>query len=126
MARIAVPAVSLGRPTGPRLRDLTITQEHALNDWLSWALRHPPRRWDELPTGFTRALATLARRRGIRFVFDGARRHERGHRWTVGKGVPGCVGGSKRDVRAADNTLPSPRYGSRVEPWNEHAWRGEL
>lgn len=126
MAYIAVPAVSLGRPTGPRLRDLTITQERALNDWLSWALTHPPTRWDDLPLGFTRALSSLARRRGIRFIFDGVRRNERRNGYTPGRNAPGCVGGSKRNVKATDSSLSGPRYGVRVEPWNQMQWRGEL
>lgn len=124
MQRVA--AIYLGRPTGPRLRDLALGQEKMLDDWLTYALKNPPRRGDTLPVDFTRALSQLAKRRGIAIHFDGERRNERHARPALGRNIPGCVGGSKRSVKASDNTLPNYRFSAKVEPWNEHAWRGDL
>lgn len=118
-------AIYLGRPTGPRLRGLTLEQERMLDGWLSYALANPPKRGDSLPIDFTRALSQIAKRRGITIRFDGERRNERHSSPALGKNIPGCVGGSKRTVKASDTDLPVHRFGKKVEPWNERPWRDD-
>lgn len=64
-------AINLGKPTGPGLRELTLKQERMLDAWLTSALCTQPDKREPMPMDYTRALAALARRRGIRVVLDG-------------------------------------------------------
>ncbi len=113
--------IYLGRPTGPRLRDLSRTQEDDLNAWLTAALIDPPRKGEPVPVEYTRALGALARRRGISFFFNGDEMRIRGEA-ILGRNIPGCVGGSKRKVRVTD---PRGVVGQKVEPYHEMAWRDD-
>ena len=114
-----MPTINLGQPTGPHLRDLSLKQERALDDWLSFALVCPPDKRDEMPVDYTRALASLAKRRGIRFAFSSHNMRLKGD-VPLGKNIPGCVGGSKRTITVTERPKP---VGNKVEPWNERDWR---
>lgn len=92
-------AINLGRPVGPRLRDCSLEQQVRLDAWLSAAIVAAPDRWESLPMGYTRALAALARRRGIRVVLDG-RDGSKPLQVTLDRNIPGCVGGTHRKVVA--------------------------
>ncbi|AXH67852.1 hypothetical protein J4T99_gp046 [Mycobacterium phage Bromden] len=133
--------IYLGEPTGPRLRDLSRSQEKALNDWLTMALVAPPRKREEVPVDFTRALSALAKRRGIRFHFNSDRMRVRGEA-VLGKNMPGCVGGSKRKVTVtnerelATKAQPAIRVKARsggfvtgggegVAPYHDRDWRDD-
>lgn len=111
-------AINLGRPTGPRLRDLSLGQERQLDSWLTLALMSPPDRREDIPVDYTRALAALAKRRGIPFCFAGHESQVAGEA-VLGRNIPGCVGGSKRRVGHRVVTVP----GRKVEPWNMREWR---
>lgn len=116
--------IYLGRPEGPRLRDLNLDQQQRLDLWLTNALRNGRTKHDLLPIEYTRALSTLAKRRGIQFHFDGARKHERHGGIVPGETIPGCVGGSKRKVGLADGGI-NTKVGQRVEPYHERTWRDD-
>lgn len=64
-------AINLGKPTGPALRGMTAQQKRMLDAWLTSALCTPPHKREPMPMDYTRALAGLARRRGIHVVLDG-------------------------------------------------------
>ncbi|OYN81704.1 hypothetical protein CG716_04935 [Mycolicibacterium sphagni] len=117
-------SIYLGEPTGPRLRDLSRSQEEALNDWLTMALIAPPSKRDELPVDYTRALSSLAKRRGIRFFFNSDRMRVRGEH-VLGKNLPGCVGGSKRKVTQRDYSQVVAKSGPKVAPYHERDWRDD-
>lgn len=112
--------INLGSPAGPRLRDLTYEQEKSLNAWLTLALVSPPSKWEDMPVDYTRALAALAKRRGIRFKFTSHEMRLAGN-VPLGKNIPGCVGGSKRRVVVTDERRIV--HGRKVEPWNMRDWR---
>ncbi|UJQ87054.1 hypothetical protein SEA_VETRIX_46 [Mycobacterium phage Vetrix] len=117
--------IYLGEPTGPRLRSLSRTKERELDAWLTSALKNPPKKRDQIPSDlaeYTRALSALAKRRGIRFHFNGDRMRVRGE-VVLGKNLPGCVGGSKRKVTVTDERSAVTKAGQRVEPWNMRDWR---
>ena len=116
--------IYLGRPTGPRLRDLSRAQEKALNDWLTLALVAPPGKREDLPVDYTRALSALAKRRGIRFFFNGDTMRVRGEA-VLGKNLPGCVGGSHRRVVARDERQDVSKAGRKVGPYHERPWRDD-
>lgn len=116
--------IFLGHPEGKRLRDLSLVEEKRLDDWLTQALTNPPSKRDlESVVEFTRALSTIARRRGIAFRFDGKRKHERHGSYALGKNIPGCVGGSKRKVTLAER---QNLVGQKVEPYHEREWRDDV
>lgn len=88
--------LNLGPRRGPQLRHLPWRQRRVLDGWLSLALASPLAR-EDVPIEYTRALGTLAARRGIKFQFaDGMRLPAEA---PLDKNVPGCVGGTKRRVR---------------------------
>lgn len=64
-------AINLGKPTGPALRGMTAEQKRMLNSWLTMALVTPPDRREPMPLDYTRALAGIAKRRGIRVILEG-------------------------------------------------------
>jgi hypothetical protein len=112
--------IYLGEPTGPRLRALPLSKARELDDWLTRALVNPPSK-RELPVDYTRALSTLAKRRGITFHFNSDRMRVRGE-VVLGKNLPGCVGGSKRKVTVTDErTL----VGQAIAPYHERDWRDD-
>lgn len=117
--------IYLGEPTGPRLRNLTRTQEQNLDRWLTHALRNPPSKRDPLPVEYTRALSALAKRRGIQFFFNGDRMRVRGEA-VLGKNLPGCVGGSKRKVIVTDERELVSRAGQSIAPYHEREWRDDF
>ncbi|SHZ96812.1 Uncharacterised protein [Mycobacteroides abscessus subsp. abscessus] len=90
-------AINLGKPTGPGLRELTLGQEQMLDAWLTSALCTRPNKREPMPVDYTRALAALARRRGIQVVFDG-RDGSKPLQVTLDRTIPGCVGGTHRKV----------------------------
>lgn len=109
-------AINLGRPRGPRLRELSLQQEKLLDAWLTMALLSRPSAQETMAMQYTRALATIARRRGIKFTFDG-RPGSHPLDVVLDRGVPGCtVGGRRKVLATAKPELP----GRRVEPWNVH------
>ncbi|SKS43057.1 hypothetical protein [Mycobacteroides abscessus] len=109
-------AINLGRPRGPRLRELSLQQEKLLDAWLTMALLSRPSAQETMAMQYTRALATIARRRGIKFTFDG-RPGSHALDVVLDRGVPGCtVGGRRKVLATAQPELP----GRRVEPWNVH------
>lgn len=113
-------AINLGCPRGPRLRELSLQQEKLLDAWLTMAMVSRPNARDEMPIQFTRALGTLARRRGIKFTFDG-RPGSHAVDVMLDRGVPGCTVGGRRKVLVTEKgQLP----GLRVEPWNVYGQRG--
>ena len=114
--------INLGRPTGPRLRNLTVEQERLLSRWLTMALVSPPDKREDLPVDYTRALGEIAKRRGIRFKFSGDSMRVRGA-VVLGRNVPGCIGGSRRTVVVTDQRQVVAKSGRAVEPWNMHNWR---
>ncbi|ADL71009.1 hypothetical protein SEQ_HALENA_44 [Mycobacterium phage Halena] len=116
--------IYLGEPTGPRLRKLSLEQEKALDNWLTNALKNPPSKRDPLPVDFTRALSALAKRRGIRFYFNGDQMRVRGE-IVLGKNVPGCIGGTKRKVVARDERQAVAKAGPKVAPYHERPWRDD-
>lgn len=94
-------AINLGKPTGPKLRELPLVDRHRirvlLNAWLDCAIRYPPHKREPLPVDYTRALASLAKQRGIQVVFDG-RDGSKPLQVTLDRTIPGCVGGTHRKV----------------------------
>lgn len=101
--RVSVMAINLGRPAGPQLRELPLAHRKRvrvlLDAWLDCAIQYPPEKREPLPVGYTRALASLAKQRGIRVVFDG-REGSKPLQVTLGRTIPGCVGGTHRKVVA--------------------------
>lgn len=133
--------VYLDEPRGPRLRSLSLHQEQLLDNWLTMMLKYGPSQRDKMPTEYTRAIAAIAKRRGIEISFNRYRRHERhgADGLGLGKTIPGCVGGSKRKVTPNGRT-DSPQQsirvrgrdgefvtggGEKVAAYNERVWRDD-
>ncbi|ALA48461.1 hypothetical protein AVU99_gp043 [Mycobacterium phage Lolly9] len=115
--------IYLGEPTGPRLRSLSLAKTRELDAWLTNAMSYGASKHDkDLPVDYTRALSTLAQRRGIRFHFNGDRMRVPGE-VPLGSNIPGCVGGSKRKITVTDERAIASKHGQAVEPWNMRDWR---
>jgi len=102
-----IMAINLATPTGPRLRSLPLEEGNALraqlNEWLDWALEVGPDNIGprDIPMNYTRALADMAKYRGIKISFDRGGRHHGAMRKTASRySNPLNSPKGKRDVRA--------------------------
>lgn len=99
-------AINLSEPRGPRLRSLPLHEgndlRRFLNEWLDWAQDMNPTdiQRKDIPMQYTRALAEVAKYRGIKISFDRGGRHHGAQRKTASRySNPLHAPQGKRDVR---------------------------